>query len=99
MVTAPSIANARPNTVAPVFKVIDCWARMFPWNRVLVPKVAELPICQKTLQAWAPLIRSTLLSEAVVRVVAVWKMNTASGSPWASSVTAPVNPKVPEADL
>ena len=33
-----------------------------------VPSVAELPICQKMLQASAPLSRTTLLPDAVVKV-------------------------------
>jgi hypothetical protein len=43
----------------------------------LVPRVAELPICQKTLQAWAPLMRTTLLLAAVVRVDAALMIKTA----------------------
>ncbi len=47
-----------------------------------MPSVAELPICQKTLQAWAPPVSSTRLLEAVVSVEPIWKMKTALGSPW-----------------
>ena len=67
-VTAPLRASARPWRVAPVVTVIDCRARMFPEKEVPVPIVAELPICQKTLQDWAPPVRSTRLFEAVVSV-------------------------------
>ena len=46
-----------------------------------VPRVAELPTCQNTLQAWAPLVRMTLLAESVMSVEGAWKMKTAFGSP------------------
>jgi len=49
-VTAPFLASNRPSTVAPVVAAIDVRARMFPLNVELVPSVAELPTCQKTLQ-------------------------------------------------
>ena len=91
-VTAPLRARSLPFTVAPSFTEIDVKARMLPWNAVLVPSVAELPTCQKTLHAWAPLTRLTLLSVAVMSVDAIWKMNTARGSPCASSVRRPVSP-------
>src|ERR1043166_2590964 len=58
-VTAAVRANSRPSTIAPVVTVMEARARMFPLNTELVPSVAELPTCQKTLAAWAPLIRST----------------------------------------
>jgi len=40
---------------APVVAVMEVRARMLPRKLELVPSVAELPTCQKTLQAWAPL--------------------------------------------
>ena len=80
-VTAPLRASARPSMVAPVVAVIDVRAMMFPRKAVPVPKVAELPTCQKTLHAWAPPIRFTLLFEPVVRVEAIWKMKTACELP------------------
>jgi len=36
---------------APVVKVIEASARIFPEKLVLVPTVAELPTCQKILHA------------------------------------------------
>ena len=66
-------------------------ARMVPWNMVSVPRVAELPICQKTLHGDAPLISATDELLAVVRVLPIWNTQTALGSPWALSVSAPVN--------
>lgn len=69
-VTAPFRASARPSTmVAPVCRAIDVNARMLPLKVVVVPRVAELPTCQYTLQAWAPLIRLTVLAGAVVSVL------------------------------
>ena len=65
-VTAPVRASSRPFTVAPSLTEIEVSARMFPWNAVRVPSVAELPTCQKTLHAWAPLTSRTLLSVAVI---------------------------------
>lgn len=70
-VTAPLRASARPRTVTPVVTVIDVRARMFPANIEFVPRVAELPTCQKTLHSWAPLINVTELPDAVVRVESV----------------------------
>lgn len=54
---------------------------MVPTKAVLVPKVAEVPTCQKTLQGLAPLARTTLESVAVIRVDVIWKIQTASGFP------------------
>ncbi|MBM7493493.1 hypothetical protein JOD64_004715 [Micromonospora luteifusca] len=71
--------------------VIAAWAMMVPTKVVPVPIVAELPICQKMLQAEAPLIGTTLLSAAVVSEELTWKMNTAAGLPWPLSVNAPVS--------
>jgi hypothetical protein len=68
--TCPLRASARPSTSAPVWTVIDVRARMVPLKLEAVPKVAELPTCQKTLQALAPLIRMMLLAESVIRVEA-----------------------------
>jgi hypothetical protein len=91
-VTEPLRASARPLISAPVSAVIDVRARMLPTNTELVPRVAELPICQKTSHGWAPLTRTTWLAEAVVRVEPIWKMKAASGFPCASSVSVPVRP-------
>ena len=98
-VTAPLRARSLPFTLAPSFTEIDVSARMLPWNAVLVPSVAELPTCQKTLHAWAPLTSRTLLSVAVTSVDGIWKMNTARGSPCASSVRRPVSPSEPTSPL
>jgi hypothetical protein len=89
-VTAPLRARARPSITEPVFTVIEVRARMLPLKKEPVPMVAELGTTQNTLQADAPLMRLTTLFEAVISVEGVLKMNTASGSPWASRVRVPV---------
>src|SRR5437879_4698728 len=85
-VTAPFRANSLPSTAAPVVTVMDVKARMFPLKTEVVPRVAELPTCQKILAALAPPLRITWRPEVVVSVDAIWKMKTALASPWASSV-------------
>jgi hypothetical protein len=54
-----------------------------------VPKVAELPTVQKTLQACAEPMSTMELFEAVVSDVPAWKMKTALGSPPPSRVNVP----------
>src|ERR1035437_5968340 len=88
-VTAPFRASALPSRFTPVVIVMDVSARMFPLKSELVPSVAELPTCQKTLQAVAPLARTTWLPLPVVSVDPIWKMNTAPGLPAPSRVTSP----------
>ena len=89
-VTAPLRASARPVMVSPVCTVIEVRARILPWKAEPVPMVAELPTCQKTLQAWAPLVRTTELPESVRSVEeGAWKIQTAFGSPPAFRVSAP----------
>lgn len=97
-VTAPLRASTRPSTVTLVVTVMLVRARIVPRNVEPVPRVAELPTCQKTLQDWAPLTRLTWLADAVVRVDPAWKTKTAFGSPPASSVRIPVSP-IEEAEL
>jgi hypothetical protein len=92
--TWPLRARARPSTVTPVVTVIDVRAMIVPLNTDPVPSVAELPTCQKTLQASARLIRLTLLAEAVNRAEVTWKMKTALGSPWPSNVRVPLSASV-----
>jgi hypothetical protein len=90
-VTAPFCAKALPDIVAPVFNVMLVRARMFPMNEVVVPRTAELPICQNTLQLEPPLIMLTEELLAVVSVLPIWKIKTALALPWALRVTVPVN--------
>jgi hypothetical protein len=88
-VTAPLRASIRPTMVTPVVTEIDVKARTLPWKEEPVPSVAELPTCQNTLQAEAPLVRTTELAESVTSVEPIWKMKTAFGSPCAFRVSAP----------
>ena len=90
--TWPLRASSRPWIVAPVCIVMEVRATTLPTNVVLVPMVAELPTCQKTLHGWAAPVRATVALLAEIRVVPAWKMNTAAGSPSASRVTVPVSP-------
>jgi hypothetical protein len=96
-VTSPLRASARPEIVSPVVTVIDVRARMVPVKVDPVPRVAELPTCQKTLQAWAPLLRITVLAESVRSIDPTWKMKTAFGSFCASRVSAPLTSSDDEA--
>jgi hypothetical protein len=49
--TAPLRAKALPSRVAPVWSVMDCSAMTVPLKMEFVPRVAELPVCQKTFLA------------------------------------------------
>jgi hypothetical protein len=88
-VTAPFRARTLPWTVAPVFSVADVSARMVPTKLLVVPSVAELPTCQKTLHACAPFSSTTRLPEAVIKVEPAWKMKTASALPPPLRVSEP----------
>ena len=99
IVIPPILANALPSRVAPVLKVIDCIARTVPLNTVVVPKVAELPTCQKMLEAIAPPLRITLRPDVVVRVDAICIINTALEFPFASNVKSPDDTASEEVDL
>jgi hypothetical protein len=79
--TAAVLARSLPWIVAPVPAVIVSAAITVPTNRVPVPSVADDPTCQKTLQAWAPLISETLVFDPVISVEPIWKMKTALGFP------------------
>src|SRR5688572_27944232 len=73
-VTVPLRARARPCRLARVAIVMLVSARMLPCIALKVPIEAELPTCQKTSHAEAPLIRATIDApgpDAVVRAV-VW---------------------------
>ena len=90
-VTAPFRARALPSRLALVFRVMLVNARIFPWNEVVVPSVAELPTFQNTLHPDPLLIMTTDELLAVVIVLPIWKTKTELGLPWASRVSAPVN--------
>ena len=54
MVIAPVLAGALRSSVAPVLNVFDCMAMTVPLKNEVDPNVAELPTCQKILDASAP---------------------------------------------
>jgi len=81
IVTAPFRASARPDTLAPVVKLMLVSARMFPTKVVVVPTVAELPTCQKTLHGEPPLISRTDELLAVVSVLPILNTKTALALP------------------
>jgi hypothetical protein len=99
MVTAPPIASALPVIVEPVSIEMETAASIFPWKTDVVPIVAEVPTCQKILAGLAPPARITCLPEVVVRVEAIWKIQTALASPPASRVTSPEDIASDEVDL
>ena len=90
-VTAPLRANTLPRSVAPVSSVAEASAMIVPTKLLVVPRVAELPTCQKTLHACAPFSSTTLLPEAEIKVEPAWKIKTASASPPPFRVTDPVS--------
>lgn len=67
-VTAPLRAKTRPLTSAPVLSVMDVSAINEPLNWLVVPRVAELPTCQKTWHACAPFSSTTRLPVAATNV-------------------------------
>ena len=91
-VTAPLRASARPSMFVPVVTWMSVRAMMVPTKVELVPRVAELPICQYTLHGEAPFVRSTRLEDAVVRASGIWNTQTEFGFPPASRIRSPVSP-------
>jgi len=89
-VTAPVSASKLPDDFALVSRVMLAWAITEPMRSVPVPRVAELPTRQKTLQRCAPLISTTDASLAVMSVLLTLKIKTASGLPLALRVSVPV---------
>jgi hypothetical protein len=90
-VTAPLSASALPVNVAPVSKVTLARAITVPIKFVPVPRVAELPTCQKTSHRCAPPMSATEALLAVMRVLPIRKMKGASELPLALRVTVPVS--------
>jgi hypothetical protein len=95
-VTAPFSEIRRPSMVASVPTVmLSLLAMIVPTNAVLLAIVAAVGICQKTLHACAPLVRTTLLESAVMRVEVLLKIHTESFRPPPSRVRIPVRPRTP----
>jgi len=99
IVTAPFLANALPSSVAPVLNVMDCITKTVPLKTEVVPKVAELPTCQKMLEANAPPVRITLRPDVVVSEDAIFIIKTAFEIPFASKVRSPDDTASEEVDL
>jgi hypothetical protein len=99
IVIEPFLANALPSIVAPVLKLIDSSAIIVPLNIEVVSKEAELPTCQKILEANAPPLRITLRPEEIVRDDAICMMNIAFEFPFASNVRSPDDIDNEEVDL
>ena len=72
---------------------------MVPLKLEVVPRVAEVPTCQKMFLACAPPLRITWRPDVVVSVDAIWKMKTASASPRASRVRSPDDIASEDVDL
>jgi hypothetical protein len=70
--------------------VTEAAARIFPWNKLPVPKVAELPTCQNTLHANPPPVSRTLDPDAVVREDPIWKYHASLAEPVPARVKVPV---------
>lgn len=96
LVMAP--ASKRPHDDEEVPIEIDVLASILPSNTEYVPIVAELPTCQNTFDALAPLVNTIWLPgvfnapAAVVSVDGIWKMNTELVLPCPFSVSVPVMP-------
>src|ERR1051325_9369455 len=60
-----------------------------PLKLEVVPRVADVPTCQKMLEALAPPLNVTWRPAVGVRVAAIWKMQTAFAFPCASSPRSP----------
>jgi len=70
--TAPLRARARPQSrEAPESRVMLVRARRLPAKAVVVPRVAELPTCQKTFPLWASLMKLTAEALAVLRLLPI----------------------------
>jgi hypothetical protein len=91
MVTAPLRARTLPATVVSVSRLMLVKARIFPTNVVLVPSVAELPTCQKSLHTCPPLMSRIDELLPVMSVLATLNIHTASVLPPPSSVSTPVS--------
>lgn len=81
--------DTRGHRARRVLSVTLSRARTLPARLAATPIVAELPVCQNTLQGRAPLITATAAASSVL---AIWKTNRGSGCPWPSRTRLPVSP-------
>src|SRR6185295_280476 len=80
-VTAPVCAKARPQSmVTPLFMEMLASARRFPAKSVVVSRVAELPIFQKT-PAPVPVLITLTTEAGEVMSVSIWKSQNALALP------------------
>ncbi len=91
IVTDAPRAKIPPTTVASALAVIETAARMFPTKSQPGPRVALVPIFQKTLAGCPPPMISTVDPIAVVRVLPIWKYHASSALPVPSRVKTPLN--------
>jgi hypothetical protein len=89
-VTVAPNAKTPPLDTASVVSVTEAAARIFPWNKLPVPKVAELPTCQNTLHANPSPVSRTLDPDAVVREDPIWKYHASLAEPVPARVKVPV---------
>jgi hypothetical protein len=89
-VTDPLKANTPPFEMAAVFNVTEIAAKMFPTKKLPVPKVAELPTCQYTLEGNAPPVSRMLEPVAVTKELPIRKYQTSLNEPVPASVKTPV---------
>ena len=91
-VTAPVDAKALPHPiVAPVSRVMLERARIFPWNAVVVPRVAEVPTFQNMPSFDPEPVTFTLDPLAVVSVEPTRNTHKALSLPSPLIVSAPVS--------
>jgi hypothetical protein len=89
-VTLPPNANAPPFNTAAVSSVTEAAARILPWNALSVPKVAEDPTCQNTLQANAPPVSTIPEPVAVIKELPIWKYQASLDEPVPARAKTPV---------
>ena len=90
MVTVAPSANNPPFDTAAVSSVTEAAASMFPSKSLPAPRAAEVPTCQKTLQASPPPVITILEPAAVTRDVPIWKYQASVEDPVPAKVKIPV---------
>jgi hypothetical protein len=87
-------AMAQPLILAPTPTAMELPARMEPSRTLLAPRAAAVPSTQIMFCAFAPPVRMTEVSAAVVKVVTAMKINSESASPSPSKVTSVLRAKL-----
>ncbi|KAF4621643.1 hypothetical protein G7Y89_g14507 [Cudoniella acicularis] len=91
IVRVPPRANKPPLLLAPPSAVTETCARIVPANAMLIPKVADVPTCQKTLQGKPPPESITAEPTEVTKVEPIWKYQASVGDPVPASIKVPVS--------